>query len=470
MSSVKLTVSVYDGSRLVETLSDRPVRLTPDGKAGVVYAGEVYPVYSDNSISLGVRPTKKSLCYSFLSPGAKIPYAGRRAGATVAAAGIGRWYLESNRFGHYIVFDSTRDAASSLVDRLRNERISVVRWDASVRPADNGELYDWFVRLDYDGTAEQCRQAIAPIVTGVPLAGTISSSTIESTVRAASLAAEVSLLKIQRDQAVSRVDELEGVASRAGELEKRASEEAAKASKLERQVARLQRQHAAQLAAASTDAAQLREQLAAARSERDKAETVGSASDRTEQIIAAKASAEHEWLLAQEEAETLRAERDALALNELTLQDELAESRETIEQLKGEVVELEDAERERRARRHAGSPQGGSYEDFMCRVLPRLWLDPDDLELLLSWPTPREAMQTLLEISAGGRPRHGKPVEARRGWTEVAGINTGRKGSENLGRIYYHPMKSSNQVRVCLHDKQDKKEQTRFMERLPDVD
>jgi hypothetical protein len=470
MSSAKLTVSVYDGSRLVETLSDRPVRLTPDGKAGVVYAGEVYPVFSDNSISLDVRPIKKSLCYSFLSPGAKIPYAGRRGGAHVSAAGIARWYLESNRFGHYIVFDGTKDAANGLVDRLRKERITVVRWDASTRSADNGELYDWFVRLDYDGTAEQCRQAVAPIVTGATPARTVSSSTIESAVKAASHAAEVALLTIQRDQAVSRADEFERVASRAGELEKRSAEQAAKVTQLERQVARLQRQHAVQMAAASTDTAQLREQLAFARSERDKAEAIGSASDRMDQILAAKASAENEWLLAQEEAETLRAQRDALALTELTLKDELTGSRETIEQLRGEVVELEDAERERRSRRNPGSPQGGSYEDFMSRVLPRLLLDPDDLELLLSWPAPREAMQTLLEISSGGRPRHGKPVEARRGWTEVAGINTGRKGSENLGRIYYHPVKSSGHVRVCLHDKQDKKEQSRFMERLPDVD
>jgi hypothetical protein len=470
MSSAKLTVSVYDGSRLVETLSDRPVRLTPDGKAGVVYAGEVYPVYSDNSISLDVRPIKKSLCYSFLSPRAKIPYAGRRGGATASTARIVRWYLESNRFGHYIVFDGTKDAAGGLVDRLRKERIKVIRWDASVRPADDGELYDWFIRLDYDGTAEQCRHAVAPIITGAQPGVTIAPSTIQSAVVAASHAVEVELLKTDRDAAISRAEELERVAEQVGQLEKRASLATAKATQLEHQIAALKDEHAAQLAAAASDAALLRGHLAAARAERNEAEGLASASERMDQLLVAKASAESDWLEAQEEAEAMRTERDTLVLRELALADEVSDGKLLIQQLRDEVAELAGAERERRARLRSGSPQGGAYEDFMSRVVPRLDLDPDDLELLLAWPSPREAIRTLLEIDAGGRPHHGKPVQARQGWTEVAGINTGRKGSENLGRIYYHPVKSSGHVRVCLHDKQDKKEQSRFMERLPDVD
>ncbi len=63
---------------------------------------------------------------------------GRRVERPLSAPAISRWYLESNRFGHYIVFDGSRADASHLVDRLKNAGIRVVRWDESVRSADNG--------------------------------------------------------------------------------------------------------------------------------------------------------------------------------------------------------------------------------------------------------------------------------------------------------------------------------------------
>jgi hypothetical protein len=469
MSSAKLTVSVYDGSRLVETLSDRPVRLTPDGKAGVVYAGEVYPVYSDNSISLDVRPIKKSLCYSFLSPGAKIPYAGRRGGAQGSAAGIARWYLESNRFGHYIVFDGSRQVASDLVTRLRSRQITVIRWDESVRSADNGETYDWFIRLDYDGTAEQCRQAVAPLVGNRSGADSPEESTADSVARSSRQAVEAAMIEVERGNAIARARTLELLAEQSKQLEDKAQAEAARAKKFETQVARLKRQLAEQRTANAAEVAQLREHVAMARTERDKAESNASTTERMDQVLAAKASAEADWVEAQEDADALRAERDSLVVRQQDLADEMELKDQRIEQLSGEVAELEGAERERRARRQGTSPQGGSFEDFLSRALNRLALDPDDLDLLLSWPSPREALQVLMEINAGGRPRHGKPVERNQGWTEVAGINTGRKGSENMGRIYFRRLKTSDRVRVCLHDKQDKKEQSRFIDRLPEV-
>jgi hypothetical protein len=469
MSSAKLTVSVYDGSRLVETLSDRPVRLTPDGKAGVVYAGEVYPVYSDNSIRLDAKPIKKSLCYSFLAAGATVPYAGDRGAGSKTAPGIDRWYLESNRFGHYIVFDGSRQVASELVTRLRSRQISVIRWDESVRSADNGEMYDWFIRLDYDGTAEQCRQAVAPLLGNRPEATSPDKSLVDAVARASKQAVEVTLLKLERDSAVARAESLELLAERNRQLEDTASADAARAKKLDRQLTRLQAQLAEQRAASASEVAQLREQVVHARAERDKSGSGVPTTERMTQLLAAKASAEADWLEAQESADLFRAERDSLMVRERQLIDELDLKAQRIEQLSGEVVELEGAERERRARRQGGSPQGGSFEDFLSRALNRLTLDPDDLDLLLSWPSPREALQVLMEINAGGRPRHGKPVERNQGWTEVAGINTGRKGSENMGRIYFRRLKTSDLVRVCLHDKQDKKEQSRFIDRLPEV-
>ncbi len=105
----------------------------------------------------------------------------------------------------------------------------------------------------------------------------------------------------------------------------------------------------------------------------------------------------------------------------------------------------------------------------MSRLLPRIDIDPDDLDLLREWPSPPDAVRQLLEIDKGGRPRRSDGVERKPGWTEVRGINTGKKGKENLGRIYFRAVKATGRVRVCVHDKQDQNEQDRFIDRLPDV-
>jgi hypothetical protein len=105
----------------------------------------------------------------------------------------------------------------------------------------------------------------------------------------------------------------------------------------------------------------------------------------------------------------------------------------------------------------------------MSRLLPRIDLDPDDLDLLRAWSSPRDAIHQLLEIDGGGRPRRSKAVERMQGWTEVPGVNTGQKGKENLGRIYFRAIKATGRVRVCMQDKQHNSEQNRFIDRLPDV-
>jgi len=472
MSSAKVNVIVYDGARRVETLPDRPVRLMPDQRdAGIVYAGDVYPLYSDNSISLNDRPAKKALCYRFVAPSAKIPYAGAKGGKTQSTPAISRWYLESNRFGHYIVFDGSRTAAADLVDRLKTAHISVVRWDESVRSADNGEMYDWFIRLDYDGTAEQCRQAVAPLLQpGISKRAEASKTAAKTTAeKISNQDLELLLIRIERDKALQRIAELEPLAERAEKLEQASTTAKAKSARLERQVEEMEAQLKQQATTWTSEVRRLREHLKAARAERDQAQRQSATSDRVEQILAAKASAEADWQQAAEEAESLRSERDALTAQTAQLRDELEFRDLQIEQLTNDLAELENVERERRTRRQTGAPQGGSYEDFMSRLLPRIDIDPDDLDLLREWPSPRDALHQLLEIDNGGRPRRSKSVERKQGWTEVPGLNTGQKGKENLGRIYFRAIKATGRVRVCMQDKQDNNEQDRFIDRLPDV-
>jgi hypothetical protein len=152
MSSQKVTVTVVDErGRQVATRADSPVRLLPNGRAGIVYAGKVFPLLSGNRIDLSAAAADKSKCSRFLAPGQAMPYTEVVRDASDGGAGVDAWYVETNRFGHYVVFDADEDVAEALAGRLDDAGLDVIRWDESFRPADDGVQYDWFIRLGFDG-------------------------------------------------------------------------------------------------------------------------------------------------------------------------------------------------------------------------------------------------------------------------------------------------------------------------------
>lgn len=168
MASKKVDVAVYDGDRLVTKLAARPVRIMPDGYAGVVYNAAVYPLYTDDCINLADEPVDKDDCDRFVPAYKDTPYTpedGLSEGDDDAGhLGIEAWYLESNQFGHYLVFDASETAARRLVDAVESHGLGVRRWDESSRPADNGQFYDWFIRLGFTGSREECLRRLADLL------------------------------------------------------------------------------------------------------------------------------------------------------------------------------------------------------------------------------------------------------------------------------------------------------------------
>lgn len=161
----QVDVSVYDGEDIVATLSARPVRLMPSGCAGVVHRGLVYPLYAGDVIRTQDPPVAKDACTVFAPAYAPIPYAKDDVSRDIGDLEIEEWYLESNRFGHYLVFDASENAAEQLVDAVERCGLGVRRWDHSNRPADNGADYDWFIRLGFDGTREECLRRVRELLT-----------------------------------------------------------------------------------------------------------------------------------------------------------------------------------------------------------------------------------------------------------------------------------------------------------------
>src|SRR5258708_24211241 len=110
MASTQVVVRVLDGPSVVDESIRRPVRLTPDGFAGVVYAGAVYPLLSDNTVDLAGPSWEIEDCNRFLWAGAAVPYAPRQDEAPPRRefSGFGgEWNVESNRFGHNVVFNAS---------------------------------------------------------------------------------------------------------------------------------------------------------------------------------------------------------------------------------------------------------------------------------------------------------------------------------------------------------------------------
>ena len=74
MPSVAVDVNVTNGGVVVDLLKARPVRLIPSGHAGVVFAGDVFPLRKGNFIRLEDERFSRSECSRYVPLSQPIPY------------------------------------------------------------------------------------------------------------------------------------------------------------------------------------------------------------------------------------------------------------------------------------------------------------------------------------------------------------------------------------------------------------
>lgn len=159
MASKKVDVEVYYDGRVVSTLTQRPVRVMPNGRAGIVHNGVVYPLYEGNIVLLEDQPVDKGECDQFVPAYAPIPHASRPDAGSAGTAdhlGIEAWYLETNPRGHYLAVKCSRAAVEKLIDAVNEIGLGVRGWGESRRQADDGVFYDWYIRLEFRGSREDC--------------------------------------------------------------------------------------------------------------------------------------------------------------------------------------------------------------------------------------------------------------------------------------------------------------------------
>ncbi len=146
MARKTVDVEVFDGDQTIDVAHDRPVRLTPGGKAAIVYRERVYPLYVGNIVRLDDLTLDVELCQRFVSWDEPIPYCSDSDGdwdfeddeMPAENLGIGSWYLESSKLGHYVAFDGSDVAAEKLAAAIDESDLGLVKLGESFRPADNG--------------------------------------------------------------------------------------------------------------------------------------------------------------------------------------------------------------------------------------------------------------------------------------------------------------------------------------------
>jgi len=421
--------------------------LTPDGYAAVAYAGAVYPLFADCQVDVAGPSWEMSDCKRFLFSGIEIPYAPKESQPASLFRGFdGEWTLETNSFGHYVVFNAPERVATELVDAMESAGVAIQRWDVSHRPSSDGKFYDWFARLRFKGANAQAFSMVQSVFSPDQVALAESQSAV--------------------------VAPLHPVPTRLEELE-------AQVEQLLGQVADLRER----LSAAEAESSMLREHLVASNSRESKLSgdldraldhqkslhnQIAELGKSTDQSAATKV------LLAQQ-SETEQFLELALAENAALRHDltaargrgEEAESRIIIleatvlgmQQHLDEIVELE--RERRRASQTRRAPRLGVV-GFLDTAFARLVFVLDSVEVIADLEAPASIVRTLVQIDMG--ENLGKDLESLRGWREVSKLATGISDSGSMGRIYYKP--DGNRVLVNVHVKRDDKEQRRHLEKL----
>lgn len=465
MGSAKIEVTVVTGGRRVDGPLQRPIRLTPEGVAGVVYGGLVYPVRAGNIVDLDDASFDKYDCDSFLDADEPIPYAAGGSTELDRPVYVERWHIERNKFGNYLVLDGSESVAETVVDLLEDAGFEIVRWDASHRPADDGYFYDWFIRFRYSGSFDEARDQIEDVLDGPTRGNALVAPNRDA------LAETQQKLDSARAANLVLRQQLADAEARERSVSARLEADRGSTAQLTEVAQSLQR-HVHELRAKNADLA-----TELVRERRGKTVSVDNASEldelrRANEVLRRDAdSSESAFFDAQHEVYELQAKCTALSA-------ELAAATEAKERLADERAETEQ-ESEERARRTRATGYGKSRQTidaFLARLFRRLSLDRTGVDALLALPKPLTMIKALLALEENeqGLPCKIIKVSAGNRIVEVTKhLHTGENGNSGMGRLYY-ARRDDGTIAVLVHRKHDGKEQDRtlqaFAGRIDDLD
>lgn len=447
MATTLIELAVVSNDELVESGIKKPVRLTPDGYAGVAYGGAVYALLQGNVIDVSQASWEIEDCQHYLITGASIPYAPNfgihPVESTFDPLEI-QWTLEAIPQGIYLAFNSPERKVKRVIDLLETGGIQIQRWDVSYRVAADGKFYEWFARLNVSEPIEHVYAQLETLFANPApgIAPTLKSPELTTLgqlqLRVETLAKEIAELQITLAASIHA---------------RRAAED--KLILIESEKNRLE----LRLSASREDSRALRKRL---KKVQQPADLKGAPVSENSANLA----------VAEELLETALLENSGLNSRLYELEAQLLQETVAFEEIeanfdfaRNRIGELEELERERRLTRGAHKGQNRGLEGYLQHAFHRLSFLDDSIDQLATLVKPSSALRILFQIDTG--QVIGKDVVELSGWREISKVATGIPGREMSARIYYKP--DGGKVVVSLHLKEDDKQQRRHIERLKNL-
>ena len=427
-----INVVVARNNQFINWANSRPARCLPNGNLGVVYQGLVMPVYSqrfENELSIEMSDAgfSKAEC-SFWN--ADTPF---QTSDQIQPDENLNWYIETNQFGHYFVFDGDELIADRVINCLENYNIEIRSSGLSSRCADNGHQYDWYLRLQFDGTRDEILALIRRSLEGGFVSDVEEVPTVD-------FETQLEQLRIIHAQSISL---LEQRIAENDDLKIQLQELSQNYQALQSTEHHNNQIHLRRIAQLNSTIANLETQLMGE----------GELSNETQRLTA---EIENLRAIKNEAEELYYLEVEENSIRQIEAEKNIAELQEIVKNLRQELS-------------RPGRPlTQRKYDDLLNSTLStfsNIELHPDAPPTIKDFFTdnPGPIIQLLFRLN-NGENIPSSAIRGAEGWFELnMHINTGQ---DNLGRIYF---RRGDRLYVVIHKKRDGQEQQRFFRKLNDT-
>ena len=381
---------------------------------------------------------------------------------------IKEWYIETNFYGHYVLIDGSEEYLNQVVNRLEAHDFSIRRRDRSYRAADNGHMYDWFIRLDFEGTREEVLEKVkSALEISVDVEETISQDDEESALIRKKLEDLISLPK-------------EEIIKLSFELFKGLSDDIKKRETLiERSTRHSEAQLEEELESSRNDVAKYKTlyKQTEVRAKNENA-LLKSTISKLEAEIRLQENDESNDITQDQNVTTLQAEIKTLKkyLNDqegtLTeyateFEQQALDYKKELDNLRKEYQELqkENTFLKNRTNKHNHTNKIINYLELCFSKFENINIHPETSQIVVEkFPNATSLFDVLNKLDKRESVPARKINGSRLGWFEVNQHIT--TGNDSLGRIYYVKPEGQKKITVLAYHKSNDNDQQRFHKKI----
>jgi len=153
--TIDLISNQEEDGRVIDTVT-RPLREIPGGSFGINYRREIYPLHEFNGVSghvhLGGKTYDPDRCPVF------------EGELRIAQRIVVRGVVDFSGHYHYVLLQCDEPTLLAIINFIEEHQIDITKFGEAVRPAMNGKIYDYFVRLQgWSPSASELAALIADV-------------------------------------------------------------------------------------------------------------------------------------------------------------------------------------------------------------------------------------------------------------------------------------------------------------------